>query len=749
MQNLILTKILIYFSLFIFFPISTYSQTIDKIQIQGNERITDQTIIMLGNIKDNIELDEDGINNVLKDLYNSNFFKDVQVFLDKGILKIKVIENPLIYQINIEGIKAKKNLELIQDNLILKERSSFNEIQLKEDVKQIKNSLKNIGYYFANIVPFVEQLDDNKVNLNLKIDIGEKAKIKKISFIGDKIFKDGRLKNIIVSEEYKFWKIISGKKYLNENLIEFDKKLLKNFYLNKGYYNSEINSSFAKLTGKNEFELIYNINANNKIYFNDLDLNLPIDYDLQNFDKITKLFSRLKGEPYSINAVNQILDEIELIVLNDQFDSTKATVNEEILSDQINLTFNINQVDRFTVERINIFGNNVTRESVIRNNLSIDEGDIYNELLTKKSENNIKSLNIFRKVETNVVQGSNNLFKVIEIEVEEKPTGEIMAGAGVGTDGGSFSFGVKENNYLGRGVAFDGSVTFNEDSVKGNLGITNPNFKNSDKSLSVNVEISETDKLKDFGYKTNKNGFSIDTGFEYFKNLKIGLGTSTYLEKIETDSTASARQKKMDGNYWDTYSKIKIDYDKRNQKFKTSKGFRSLYNIDLPIISDTNTLTNTYSYKFFTELYEENITSASVLVKSANSLTDDDIKLSERLFVPSSRLRGFETGKIGPKDGDDYIGGNFVTALNFNTTIPQLFPTAENFEFLFFVDAANIWGVDYDSSLDKSNDIRSSMGLAVDWMTVVGPLNFSLAQPITKSSGDKLQSFRFNLGTTF
>ena len=749
MQNLILTKILIYFSLFIFFPISTYSQTIDKIQIQGNERITDQTIIMLGNIKDNIELDEDGINNVLKDLYNSTFFKDVQVFLDKGILKINVTENPLIYQINIEGIKAKKNLELIQDNLILKERSSFNEIQLKEDVKQIKNSLKNIGYYFANIVPFVEQLDDNKVNLNLKIDIGEKAKIKKISFIGDKIFKDGRLKNIIISEEYKFWKIISGKKYLNENLIEFDKKLLKNFYLNKGYYNSEINSSFAKLTGKNEFELIYNINANNKIYFNDLDLNLPIDYDLQNFDKITKLFSRLKGEPYSINAVNQILDEIELIVLNDQFDSTKATVNEEILSDQINLTFNINQVDRFTVERINIFGNNVTRESVIRNNLSIDEGDIYNELLTKKSENNIKSLNIFRKVETNVVQGSNNLFKVIEIEVEEKPTGEIMAGAGVGTDGGSFSFGVKENNYLGRGVAFDGSVTFNEDSVKGNLGITNPNFKNSDKSLSVNVEISETDKLKDFGYKTNKNGFSIDTGFEYFKNLKIGLGTSTYLEKIETDSTASARQKKMDGNYWDTYSKIKIDYDKRNQKFKTSKGFRSLYNIDLPIISDTNTLTNTYSYKFFTELYEENITSASVLVKSANSLTDDDIKLSERLFVPSSRLRGFETGKIGPKDGDDYIGGNFVTALNFNTTIPQLFPTAENFEFLFFVDAANIWGVDYDSSLDKSNDIRSSMGLAVDWMTVVGPLNFSLAQPITKSSGDKLQSFRFNLGTTF
>ena len=749
MQKLIINKILIYLLFFLLLPITVYSKTLEKIKISGNERIADSTIKMLGKIDKINELDEDVVNKILKDLYDSDFFKDVKVFFNEGILSIEVTENPLIYQINFEGIKAKKNLELIQDNLILKERSSFNQIQLKEDVKQIKNSLKNIGYYFSNVESYIEELDDNKVNINFKIDLGEKAKIKKISFIGDKIFKDGRLKNIIISEEYKFWKIISGKKYLNENLIQFDKKLLKNFYLNKGYYNSEINSSFAKITGEDEFELIFNINANKKFYFNDLNLKLPIDYDVENFDKIEKLFSKLKGEPYSINSVDEILNEIELIVLNDQFDSTKATVSEEILSDKINLTFNIDQVDRFTVEKINIFGNNVTRESVIRNNLSIDEGDVFNELLTKKSENNIKSLNIFRKVETKVVQGSNNLFKVIEIEVEEKPTGEIMAGAGVGTDGGSFSFGVKENNYLGRGVAFDGSVTLNEDSIKGRLGVSNPNFKNSDKSLSVNLQISETDKLKDFGYKTNKNGFSIDTGFEYFKNLKIGLGTSTFLEKIETDSTASARQKKMDGNYWDTYTKIKIDYDKRNQKFKTSKGFRSLYNVDLPIISDTNTLTNSYSYKFFTELYEENITSASILLKSANSLTNDDIKLSERLFVPSSRLRGFETGKIGPKDGKDYIGGNFVTAVNFNTTIPQLFPTAENFEFLFFVDAANIWGVDYDSSLDKSNDIRSSVGLAVDWMTVVGPLNFSLAQPITKSSGDKLQSFRFNLGTTF
>ena len=205
----------------------------------------------------------------------------------------------------------------------------------------------------------------------------------------------------------------------------------------------------------------------------------------------------------------------------------------------------------------------------------------------------------------------------------------------------------------------------------------------------------------------------------------------------------------MKGEYWDTFSKISLDYDKRNQKFRTSKGFRSFYSLDLPLISNTNTLTNFYSFKHFKELYEENITTTSFLIKTANSLTNEDIKLSERLFVPSNRLRGFEYGKIGPKDGNDFVGGNFLTTFNFNSTIPQLFPNAQNFDFLFFFDAANIWGVDYDSSLDSNNDIRSSVGIAVDWMTPVGPLNFSLAQPLSKSSGDITESFRFNLGTTF
>ena len=207
--------------------------------------------------------------------------------------------------------------------------------------------------------------------------------------------------------------------------------------------------------------------------------------------------------------------------------------------------------------------------------------------------------------------------------------------------------------------------------------------------------------------------------------------------------------KKQRGNYWDTFANLDFDYDKRNQKYKTSKGFRSAYNVNIPVISEVSTLTNSYSYNYYTELYEDNLTNLSIYLKSANSIKNKDIKLSERLFIPSRKLRGFERGKVGPKDGNDFIGGNFVSALNFSSTVPKVLENLQDIEILMFFDAANVWGVDYNSSLDEDDNIRSSIGVGVDWFTPIGPLNFSFAQPLSKSSSDITETFRFNLGTTF
>ena len=592
------------------------------------------------------------------------------------------------------------------------------------------------------------KLEDNKINLIYNISLGKKSKIKKISFIGNKIYKDKKLKSVILSEEYKAWKFLSGKKYLNESMINYDKRLLKNFYLNKGYFNVVINSSFAKMIDDEEFELIFNIEANPKLFFGKLNLNLPSDFSKSNYKNLEKFFKKLENEPYSLYHVENILEKIENITINEQYESIKATVKENINLNKINISFNIEETEKVFIERINIFGNNITRESVIRNQIEIDEGDPFNDILYTKSLNNIRSLNFFESVKGEILDGNKYNSKIINISIIEKATGEIFAGIGTGTNGSNLSFGIKENNYLGKGVKLDTNLSLSEERIKGKFLVSNPNFRNSDKDINLSLESTATDRMSSFGYKSNKTGFSVGTSFEYLDDMRLGLSTKSFIEKITVDSTASTRQKKQEGNYFDSFIGLDLNYDKRNQRFQTTSGFYSNYSLELPVLSETNTITNSYRYKIFKELYENNVSTFSLLLQSSNSLTGDDIKLSERLYIPGKRLRGFERGKVGPKDQDDFIGGNYITTINATTTVPRILENIQNVDLVMFADAGNIWGVDYDDSLDNS-EIRSSVGVGLDWLTPVGPLSFSFAQPISKQDSDITETFRFNIGTTF
>ena len=740
----------IFFLTIIFFSISSvsFSEIVKDIKVKGNKRVSDKSIEMFSNINIGDDIDQDELNQILKNVYGSNFFDDVKVTLKDNILIIFVEESSLVENVTIEGPKSKTLISDLEKILKVKSRTSYNEILFLEDKKNITEALKQKGYFFSKVDIMVEDLSENRINLIYNVEIGDKAKIKKISFIGDKIFKDRKLRSVIVSEEYKFWKFISGKKFLNQNLINLDERLLKNFYLNRGFYNVKINSSFAKMMSDTEFELIYNIVPNNRFFFNKISLDLPIGFDQSNFKDLNQLFKKLNGEKYSLFVIEKILKEIDKIILDEEYKTLETEVDENIFDNKINLNFSIKEGKKFIVERINIYGNNITQENVIRNQLLIDEGDEFNSILASKSINNIQALNIFKSVDSKIIDNESN-GKIIDITIEEKATGEIMAGAGFGTDGSTLSFALKENNYLGRGIKLVSELTVSEETIKGQFNVNNPNFRNSDKSINLNIQSLETDRLTDSGYKTNKTGFGFGTNFEYQDDVFIGLGQDSYYEKIETNSSASTRQKSQEGNYWDTFLNLDLNYDKRNQKFRTTSGFRSFYAVNLPIISENNSLTNAYVFTLYDELYEDNVTKFSFFAKAANSLTNDNIKLSERIFLPGSKLRGFVSGGVGPKDGNDFIGGNYASSVNIQTSIPQLLPNIQNMDVSMFLDAGNVWGVDYDSSLDDTNKIRSSIGIGIDWFTLIGPLSASFTHPITKVSTDKTETFKFNLGTTF
>ena len=744
-------KIIFLTQIFLFLLVNpVYAEKVEKIIVSGNERISTETIIVFGEINLNEDLNENKLNIILKKLYETNFFEDVKVNLTNNTLNILVSENPIIQSIEIKGIKAKKLRDPILESLNLKKNNSFTEFVAKKDRNLILNILKNSGFYFAEVK--LKKIDNaNKsVTLIYEVELGERAKIKKIKFIGDKKFKNRKLFRIIASEENKFWKFISDKKLLNQGRINLDKKLLEGFYKNKGYYNVKVESSFAQLLDNGKFDLIFNINAGEKFFFNDLILNIPTDYDRNNFVKIDSIFEKLKNKPYSYNNIEKILKEVELIALNTEYESINATIEETILeNNKINFSIFIDEIEKQYVERINITGNNITREDVLRNKLILDEGDAFNKILHAKSINELRALNFFKTVDVEVVEGSTKNSKIINIEVEEKPTGEISAGAGFGTSGSTVGFAIKENNFLGKGVQFSTNIELSDESIRGMFSVANPNFRGADQSVFTTIQSSETNRLADYGYKTTKTGFTLGSRFEYFEQMFLSPSITTYYESLKTDVTASSILEKQKGTYFDTDLNYLIDYDKRNQKFQTTDGFRSRFSQSIPIVSETNAIINGYEFNHYKEILDEMVTTVSIYGKSVNSLTGDNVRISERLYMPTSKLRGFQRGKVGPVDSNDYVGGNYVSSLNIAATLPNVVPNWQNADFSIFLDAGNVWGVDYSSTINNTNKLRSAAGVALDWHTPVGPLSFSYTGVISKASTDKTEAFRFNLGTTF
>ncbi len=723
---------------------------INNIKVNNNERITKETILTYGNIKLNKEYNQKQLNKIIKDLYETNFFKKISLRVDGQTLVLDIEENKIIQSVKVEGVKSNKIKTAILKNLFSKDKSPFLIEKVKNDVNRMKTSLNNIGYYLSNVKSKILENDNNTVDLIFEVTLGDKSKIRKIEFIGDKKIKDRTLRSVIISEEAKFWKFISNNKFVNQDIIERDKRLLRNFYLSKGFYDVDIQSATVKFLDDKSFKLTYKINAGEIYTVNDTNLVLPIDYDENNFADVKKELNKLVNKTYSINKISKVIEEIDKVTLSREYDFINASYEETIIeNNKLNIVFTVSESEKFYVERINIFGNNITHESVIRSKLEIDEGDAYNELLSSKSINNLKASNLFKTVKSSIIDGQDSNTKIIDITVEEKPTGEIMVGAGAGSDGGTLGFSVTENNFLGKGIQLSSSLDLTEDSIRGLFSVTNPNFNYTGKSLSTSVESTNVDKLTDSGYKSTKTGFTFGTGFEQFQNVYFTPRLSNFYEDISTKSTASANLKKQSGSYYESKFSYGLDYDMRNQRFQTNDGFRSKFNQTIPLISEEYSFGNIYDFKTWYKLPNNMVTSLNVYGRTVNSLTGDDVKITNRFWLPRNKLKGFKTRNIGPVDDNDYVGGNYGAAINFDTTLPMFFSNVQNVDLRYFFDTANLWGVDYSSAVDQSNTIRASTGIVVDWFTPIGPLNFSLAQDISKADDDKTETFQFNLGTTF
>jgi outer membrane protein insertion porin family len=730
--------------------LSSVSQAeIKKINIIGNKRVSNNTIESLVDKKKD-KIDSIYINNLTKNIYDTDFFSDVKIDFNQEVLTITVVENPIVNFFYINGIKD-DDLDKINKIFIIKENAIFSSAKLKQDVERVKDYFKDLGYYSIIVDPEIYKIENNQVNLILNIDKKDVSKIKNIFFIGNKYFSSSALLSVISSAEDGWWKLFSSSA-LSEKKIEYDKELLKDFYKSKGFYDVQIETVFANLDSSKNFSVTFSINSGKKYSFGQFEIksnNNIKDIDVNEI----KVFSNktIKNQIYSSEVVSKLSNQIIKFIEEKKYNNIDIRVEEVKSKDQnIDILVSLDPGKNLFLNKINIKGNNITQEKTIRDNLVISEGDNLNNSKIKKSIDQIKSKQYFSRVDYKIDDSEKKNFKDLNIIVKEQATGNISAGVGYGTNGGMFEASVNEKNFLGQGVNLNLLARLSTEKISGEFTILNPNFNNSEKEL-FNSLFSDTDDYKNSGYQNKRIGDKIATKYEIYEDIYFRPNLLIQYDKLETSSTASSLLKSRSGNYTTTSIGYNFSADFRDSKSNPTSGNVSYFEQNIAtLLSDIPTVQTSIGTTFYKELINENfIGSLRARIDAGIGLDNKDIKLSDRSHGSVSVIRGFENRGIGPVDGGDHVGGNYLASLSLRSTFPNPIPENLRANTIIFFDAANVWGVDYSNNIADSNKIRTSVGVGLDIMSPFGPVSFSYAVPLSSLSTDKKQNFLFNIGSSF
>ncbi len=732
---------------------TAYSEILKNpsIKIIGNKIISKETILNTLGLNNNIEIDTDQLNLYQQKIFGTGFFSTVSLELNLNELTIKLKENPIIDYVFIEGLKDNKNIEeQIFKIITLKENTVFSESSLNSNTKKINSFLASLGYFKNSISYEIKQVNNNRVNIFFNVDLNKKFTIKNIFFIGDKKFSSSSLKDVITSTQDSWFSFFSSTNTPSNERVDLDISLLKNFYLNHGYYDVQIPSGSIEVINNNSANLIFVINAGQLYKFNEVVvLNKSPSLNDSDLRFIKKIVSSLKGNEYRMVDLSNLRNKITDYLYKNNINSEVQYSLRKEVPNIIDVSFEIREIqNKQFVGNIVVEGNDITEESVIRNNLFFAEGDLVSNLNIEKSKDKLKSLGFFKNVSILKEDLKNSQNSNITIKVEENATGEISAGAGVSNSEASISFSIREKNFLGKGINTNANVSFGTERFIGSIGFSNPDFNETGNTLNNTAFVTST-YYYNAAYKSKSIGDNLSLSYEIFQNINLETGLGISFDSIDTDTTASNLIKSKDGSYLTNKIFYNVNNDQRDRKFQTKNGYTFGFGQSLASFgSDIPYLSNNISGSFYNEFSQDFIGTIKYRVKSINSINNKDVMLSDRIFLSGSELRGFKHRSVGPMVDNEFIGGNYSYSTNFSTSFPNGLPDKWNTKSSLFFDVANVWGVDFESP-DDSSKIRSSVGIGVSWVSPVGPISFTLAKAISKDSKDEVETFSFQLGGTF
>jgi outer membrane protein insertion porin family len=733
-----------------------------RILVQGNERIESATVQSYLPIAPGDVVDPARIDLALKTLFRTDLFADVRIELIGEDLVVNVVENPIINQVVFEGNSA-LNDEKLRNEVTIHPRGIFTRSHVQQDVQRIVELYRRSGRISASVTPEIVELPQKRVDLIFRIQEGPKTGIDRVNFIGNRAYSDNTLKDTIVTSESHWYKFFGSNDNYDPDRIEYDREQLRKYYTNKGYYDFRVVSSIAELTpDQRDFAVTYTIDEGPKYRFGKLTVNT--DLRRLNADVLRQLLPIKEGQTYQGDKIEAAVDALTFSAGASGFAFVdirpRYTPNRE--NNTVDVTFDIREGPRVYIERIDIIGNTRTIDPVVRQQLRLAEGDAYNRVLVDRSKLEVRRLGFFKTVDIDQLPGSAPDRTVLQVKVEEQPTGELSFGAGYSSfDKLMLDVGVSEHNFRGRGqdVRLRASVGSLRQQI--DFSFTEPRFLGRDLRAGVDLFSYKYDYSNQTGFLTNTIGGGTRLGFPMNTTTYLSLNYTVRSDKVEVPNAScdvgaiSVALCSQRGTNLTSLLGYSLSLDRRNDPIRPTRGYYATFSQGFAGFGGNVRYLRTdvqgaWYYGLTSTLIFQVIGSGGYI----NGWGGDSVRINDRYYKGGQTFRGFEIAGIGPRDTlyGESIGGKLFGIGTVELAFPNKLPEQYGIKTSLFLDAGTLGLVDRNSRTPSVRDnlaLRASTGLSVFWTSPMGPIRLDFSKILAKTDYDRTETFRFSTATQF
>lgn len=727
------------------------ADTIQGIQVTGNKRIETETVISNLPLKVGDSFDELQLNQALKDLFATGYFTDVQIRRSGSNLIIEVIENSLINRISFEGNSKLKD-EKLTEEIQLRPREVLSRTKIQAAQQRILEIYRRMGRFDATVEPKVIRLEENRVDLVFEINEGEVTYVRKINFIGNKRFSSSRLEEQLYTKRNKWYRLWASDDTFDPDRFTADQQNLQQYYFDMGYPDFRLVSAVAELSPDHkDFYLTFTLEEGEKYTYGKVDI---VSHLKQvNAEDLKGLIDIQSGEQFSRKQIERNITTLNTHVgtYGYAFADIQPRIEKNREKKTVDLIFEVREGPRVYIERIDVVGNDRTRDEVIRRELNILEGDAYNSTKVKRAEKNLKDLGYFKKSEILTEPGSARDKARLVVKLEEQPTGEMGVAAGFSTlDGILGNVKFAERNFMGTGRIVHASVTIAKRMQEFDVGITDPYFLGY--SLEAGLDLFRVRSTRLSNFISASNGVSPHIAYALTEHLSQTLTYTLkddHISHVAPNSSVFISQQA--GKYVTSAFGQTLVYDRRDSRIDPTSGYAlSLSNSYAGLGGKVNYLKNSIGGSWFYSPVEDVVLNVRGSIGDIEKVGKNPIRIVDSILLGADTFRGFEYAGIGPRDattGDPLGGTRFWTG-----TIETLFPIGLPNEFgvkgAVFTDFGTTWkpGVKGPQIIDK-RAIRASVGIGLSWTSPFGPLKIDYAIPVKKQKFDQTQRFLFGFSS--